>query len=88
MALVVGDRALVQAPGRDAFLVRTGRKGLEDIPVDQIAVDEIEQQRLRMLSYYQVSRQFYFNNTYNLPPAEQASLVAREDDPGDPPAGR
>ncbi|HDZ19757.1 hypothetical protein LCGC14_0016020 [marine sediment metagenome] len=89
VALVVGDRALVQAPGRDAFLVRTGRKGLEDIPADQIAADEIEQQRLRMLSYYQASRELYFNDTYNLPPAkEQIGPVARQGSPGDPPADR
>ena len=86
VAIVSGDRALVQAPGRETFLVRVTPNGLEEIPADQIAEGEIQRQRLRMLSYYQASRQLYFNNTFSLPSAqESASLGANESTLGDLP---
>jgi phosphoglycerol transferase MdoB-like AlkP superfamily enzyme len=77
VALVFGDRALIQAPGLDPFLVDVTPQGLVDVPADQIDAEEVERQRLRMLSYYQAARQLYFNDTYNLPADEGQSPADR-----------
>lgn len=73
MALVRGDRVLVQPPGSPPLLLNITKTTLVPVPADRIQSGEKETALQQMLSYYLLARNLYLANAYRVPAAQPRS---------------